>query len=68
MITMTAKDLNSIEDDLSLALVKFSHGKLDINQSRDLARVAIKKLDFSNSALAHKGVNWFAKEIIDSIM
>ena len=68
MITITDKDLDSLEKDLSLALVKFSDGKLNIKQSKILAKVAIKNIDFSlNSALAHKGINWYAKEILDIV-
>jgi len=67
-ITLTEGDLDSLEKELSLALARFSLGKLNIKQSEDLARVAIKNVDFSsNSALAHKGINWYAKEIIDVI-
>lgn len=64
MITLTDRDLNSIEKDLSLALVNFSNGKISVPESVNLAREAMKNIDFSNSALAHKGINWFAKEIL----
>lgn len=59
--------LMSLEVELSLALTKFSNGKLDINKATEIAKGTMKNIDFSNSAIAHKGINWFAKEIIDVI-
>lgn len=67
MITLTDKDITSLEKDLSSALIRFSEGRLNDSQSKSLASKAISKIDFSNSALAHKGLNWYAKEIINII-
>ena len=69
MITLevTEVDKISLQKDLSIALVNFSYGKLNKFQADDLAKVAIKNIDFKNSTLAHKGINWFAKRIIDVI-
>lgn len=67
MIALKDKDKMLLQKDLSLAIFRFSYGKLSDNQSKGLAKKVIKNIDFSNSALAHKGVNWFAKEIIDVI-
>lgn len=68
MLILTDKDLSAFEKNLSNALVKFSQGKINNNRSKDLAKIAIKNIDLTNSALAHKGINWFAKEIIDSVI
>lgn len=66
-LTLNANDFYSIENDLSKALVKFSYGKLNVIQANKLAKSVVPKMDFSNSALAHKGVNWYAKEILDVV-
>jgi hypothetical protein len=68
MITVTEKDLASLENELQLALVNLSSRKLSSDQAKKLAKQAIKNIDFSSSsALAHKGVNWYAKELIEII-
>ena len=66
MITITSNDLSSLVNELSKALIKFSNDKLENSQAKRIAEIAIKNIDFNNSALAHKGVNWYAREIIDS--
>lgn len=67
MITITSNDLSSLVNELSKALIKFSNDKLENSQAKRIAEIAIKNIDFNNSVLAHKGVNWYAREIIDSI-
>lgn len=66
-MTITAKSLESLEHELALAISKYSSGKLNYSQSKKLAEKSIQNIDFSNSALAHKGVNWYAKELVDMI-
>ncbi|PEZ29499.1 hypothetical protein [Bacillus cereus] len=67
MITLTQSDINSLSKQLSNALVNFSEGKLRDSDAEKIAYVTIQNIDFSNSALAHKGINWFAKEILKKI-
>ncbi|MDP4093115.1 MAG: hypothetical protein Q8920_07110 [Bacillota bacterium] len=67
MVTISNKELESIEKSLSEALVKFSDGKIDSFQATQISKSAVKNIDFSNSALAHKGINWFAKKLIDRV-
>lgn len=67
MITLTNEDKISIEKDLSIALNKFSNGKLNNDQSKRIAKDADNNINFSNSALTHKGINWYAKRIIDVV-
>ncbi|WP_350343874.1 hypothetical protein PRVXT_000233 [Proteinivorax tanatarense] len=65
---ITKKDIEDFQENLSLALVKMSQGKLDKEGADSLASSAVKKVDFSpDSALAHKGVNWYAKRILETI-
>lgn len=66
-MVITEIDRKSLIKELSSALVNFSFGKLNKKQADDLAIVAIKNIDFNNSALAHKGINWYAKKMIDIV-
>ena len=52
---MKQKKKYTIESELTKALMQFSFGKLT---------VAATNWDSSNEALAHKGLNWYAKQII----
>ena len=67
MITPTNKDKCSLQESLAKALIKLSYDKLNMKQSKFIASKAIEKIDFKNSALMHKGVNWYAKQILNSI-
>lgn len=54
----------TIESELTKALMQFSFGKLTIVEAKKKAAVAVRNWDSSNEALAHKGLNWYAKQII----
>lgn len=60
------KDKLVLERDLAKAIIKMSKGSVSIDVAESVANHVVPQLDFSNSAVAHKGVNWFAKEIIDN--
>lgn len=64
---ITESDLKLIENQLTKSLVVESDGKLTEFQAERLSRSLIKNVDFSNSTLAHKGLNWFAKEILNKL-
>lgn len=64
---VTQADILIMEKELTQALSKRSGGKLSLTQSNNIAHSAIANIDFNNSALMHKGVNWIAKQIIDII-
>ena len=59
--------LYGLECSLGLTLLKESKGKLNLMQCNALANKFINKLDLDNSALMHKGINWYAKEILSRI-
>ena len=44
--------------------MQFSFGKLTLAEAKKKAAVAAQNWDSSNEALAHKGLNWYAKQII----
>lgn len=54
----------TIESELTNALLRFSFGKLTVDEAKEKAAVDAKKWDSSNEALAHKGLNWYAKQSI----
>ncbi len=61
---MKQKKKYTIESELTKALMQFSFGKLTIAEVKKKAAVAATNWDSSNEALAHKGLNWYAKQII----
>lgn len=67
MVNITSKDIVSLINELTKALMKFSNNKLSDIQANKIAQIAIGNIDFNNSALAHKGLNWYAREIVDTI-
>ncbi len=54
----------TIEGELTKALMLFSFGKLTVDEAKKKAAVAAKNWDSSNEMLCHKGINWYAKQII----
>lgn len=50
--------------ELTKALMQFSFGKLTVDEAKKKAAVAAKNWDASNELLCHKGLNWYAKQII----
>lgn len=54
----------TIEGELAKALLRLSFGALTVEEAREKATVAAKNWDPTNEALAHKGLNWYAKQIL----
>ena len=44
--------------------MQFSFGRLTLAEAKNKVTVAATNWDSSNEALAHKGLNWYAKQII----
>lgn len=61
---MTLQKRYTIEGELTKALLQFSCGKLTVEEAKNKAAIATKNWDSSNEALAHKGLNWYAKQLI----
>ena len=61
---MSEQKKYTIESELTKALVRFSFGKLTVDEAKAKAVVAAKNWDSSNEMLAHKGLNWYAKQLI----
>ena len=64
MTTITDNDVKNLTNDLATALLSLSKGKLDAGRALAIAKKSVSNIDLKNSALAHKGTNWYAKEII----
>ena len=58
----------TIEGELTKALLRFSCGALTVKEAKEKAAIAAKNWDPSNTALAHKGLNWYAKQLIANMI
>ena len=54
----------SIQDELAKALYNFSYGRLTVEQAVIRAEEVMKNFDENNEGLGHKGINWYAKQIL----
>lgn len=54
----------TIESELASALFRFSYGKLTVEQAEKKAKEIAPNYDTSNEMLAHKGINWYAKQVL----
>lgn len=66
-VEITKNDLSSLINELSGALIRFTQERISEDQAQKIADIAINSIDFNNSALTHKGINWYAREIIDTL-
>ena len=57
-------DNKYIESEIAKALIIFSNGKLTPDQARAKAAEVAPNFDLENEMLAHKGLNWYVKEIL----
>ena len=58
---------HTVESELAKALVRFSYGRVNVGKSKEIAAKfapVFEEESRKNWVLAHKGVNWFAKEIL----
>ena len=57
----------TIESELANALFRLSFGKLTYEQAEEKAKQTAPKFDMNNESLAHKGINWYAKELLKNM-
>ena len=50
-----------------MALFRLSFGKLSSAEARVKASLFAKNIDYNNEMFAHKGVNWYAKELLKNM-
>lgn len=53
-----------VEKELATALYRFSYGRLSAQEAAEKAHVIAPKIDTSNPMIAHKGINWYAKQVL----
>ena len=59
--------MRTIESEMTKALVMFSYGRVGYAKASEIATQAAPIFDEEskkNEVLAHKGVNWYAKELL----
>lgn len=57
----------SMESELAKALVRFSYGRIKYEQAEAKAKEVVHNFDTNNDVLAHKGLNWYAKQLLKSM-
>lgn len=56
--------MSIVEKELTRALLNFSFGKMSLEQVEETAKRVAPNYDLNNEMLMHKGINWYAKQII----
>ncbi|ANU11983.1 hypothetical protein BBH88_17840 [Planococcus antarcticus DSM 14505] len=62
--TTKSKADTLIYQDFAMALIYFSKGKVNPDEARKITEDVLAKVDLTNSSIAHKGINWLAKETL----
>ena len=55
---------STIENELANVLFQLSFGKLTFKQAQSKSKEMARNFDIDDDMLAHKGINWYAKEVI----
>ena len=61
------KKMRTIESEMTKAVVMFSYGRVSYVKAAEIAAQAapiFNEESKKNEVLAHKGVNWYAKELL----
>jgi len=56
-----------IEKELSLALYRFGYGRLTVAQAAEKAKEVAPIVVDNCDKLGHKGLNWYAKQLIGAL-
>lgn len=67
MTTLTEQNANLLTEQLSEALLRFSDNKISKQEALNIANVALRNVDLNDPIFAHKGLNWYAKEILNKV-
>lgn len=59
---MDMQEKLTIENELFKALLKFSFGKLTVEQARKKAKEIAPNFNFKK--LGHKGLNWYVRQVL----
>lgn len=58
------KKIHTVESELAEALFRLSFGRFSYEQAEIIAKKVAPKFDANDEVLAHKGINWYAKELL----
>lgn len=64
---ITKNSLNAMKIELTKSLIELSKGKIEKMLANNIATKIVDNIDLNNSAVMHKGIEWIAKETIESI-
>lgn len=70
MITAPINDRERLTKDLEESLVYFAHRQkksLSREEATEISRRVMANVDIKNSAFAHKGPSWLAREIVSNL-
>lgn len=67
MVKVSKEDILSLQRDLAVSLVDLSKGELTSAQAEFISEKIMPTLDFNNPIIAHKGINYYAKEILSRL-
>lgn len=56
--------VQTVEQDLAMALFRLSFGRLTAKQARQKAKEVAPNYDMNDEMLGHKGINWYAKQLL----
>lgn len=56
--------VQTVERDLAMALFRLSFGRLSAEQARQKAKEVAPNYDMDDEMLGHKGINWYAKQLL----
>lgn len=55
---------STIENELANVLFRLSFGNLTFKQAQSKSKEVANNFDIDDYMLAHKGINWYAKEVL----
>lgn len=58
------KKIYTVETELTDALFRLSFGRLTYAQAEKKAKEVAPNFDMNDEMLAHKGINWYAKQLL----
>lgn len=58
------KKYYTVETELASALVRFSDGKMTVEEAEKKAKEVAPNYNLNDAMLAHKGINWYAKQLL----
>lgn len=67
MITVNKDFMDFTEKEMTNQLIRFSKESLKEDEAKVMAKDIVKKIDWNNSALMHKGLSWIAKNYLEQV-